>query len=283
MLAPATVSGRLDGVMPMLEPYRAAPDTWVLPSYLPVVGFGLITVNAYLILGEEPVLVDTGMPVVREDFLAALWSLIEPAELSWIVLSHDDADHTGSLMAVMEAAPQARVVTQYIGFARLETAFELDPKRMWMVNPGGRLDVGDRELVFLRPPVFDSPATSAVYDPTTTILFSADSFGAFIPEVVQDVTDIPEADFRQGFGIFNYANHPWTLLVDGAKFGTELDVIRRLDPAIIASCHSPLARGRTADHLDALAKIPDSEPMSGPDQEAFEAMFAALEGHGESE
>ena len=35
--------------MPALRPYRASADTWVLPSYLPVPGIGLIVVNSYLI------------------------------------------------------------------------------------------------------------------------------------------------------------------------------------------------------------------------------------------
>jgi len=92
MLAEAETS------MPMLKPYRAAPDTWVLPAYLPVPGLGLITVNSYLIQSQEPALIDTGMPVVRQDFQEALWSLIEPRDLRWVFLTHDDGDHVGSLI-----------------------------------------------------------------------------------------------------------------------------------------------------------------------------------------
>jgi flavorubredoxin len=263
--------------MPILEPYKAAEDTWVLPSYLPVAGFGNIVVNSHLILAREPVLVDTGMPVVREEFLAALWSLVEPRDLRWIMLTHDDGDHTGALAKIMEAAPQAPIVTQYIGFARLETALHLDPHRFVIKNPGEGLPLGDRTLQLLRPPLFDSPATTAIFDPRSRVLFSADSFGAFIPEVTQDVGDIAPADYAQGFGIFNYANHPWSVLVDRAKFDVQLEAIRRLDPAVIASCHSPMARGRTAEHLAAMARIPDSEPLPGPDQQAFQAFISDLE------
>ena len=111
--------------MPMLKPYRAAPDTWVLPAYLPVPGLGLITVNSYLIQSQEPALIDTGMPVVRQDFQEALWSLIEPRDLRWVFLTHDDGDHVGSLIEVLGAATNARLVTQFIGYARLETSFHI--------------------------------------------------------------------------------------------------------------------------------------------------------------
>ena len=64
--------------MPALRPYRASADTWVLPSYLPVPGIGLILVNSYLIESAEPVIIDTGMAVVRQEFLETLWSLVDP-------------------------------------------------------------------------------------------------------------------------------------------------------------------------------------------------------------
>ena len=263
--------------MPMLTPYRAAPDTWVLPAYLPVPGLGLIVVNSYLIMSREPVLVDTGMPVVRHEFLEHLWSLIDPQDIRWIFLTHDDADHSGNLVEVLSAATNARLVTQFIGYARLETAYHMRPQRVHLLNPGQSLDVGDRTLGVLRPPVFDSPATSAYYDSKSGVLFSADAFGAFIPNLGEDVNDIPQAAYAQGFEFFNRGNHPWSAWADPAKIGKVLEDIRRLDPQVIASCHSPMARGRLGAHLAAMAAIPGMEPLLGPDQVAFEKIIAEME------
>ena len=185
-----------------------APTPGSYPSYLPVPGIGLIVVNSYLIESEEPVVIDTGMPIVRQEFLENLWSLIDPKDVKWVFLTHDDADHSGSLIEVLSAATNARLVTQFIGFARLETAFHMRPERMHIMNPGQTLNLGDRQLACLRPPLFDSPATMAVFDGKSRVLFSADSFGAFIPSLGEDVTDIPEAAYAEGFGVFNRANHP---------------------------------------------------------------------------
>ena len=112
--------------MQVLEPYIAADDVWVLPSYLPVPdvpipGRGRIVINSYLIKSSEPILIDTGMPVAREEFLSALWSLIDSKDLKWVLLTHDDADHSGALMEVLEAAPQARVYSQFIGLCPCPT------------------------------------------------------------------------------------------------------------------------------------------------------------------
>ena len=203
--------------MPMLPPRPVTGDTYVLPAYLAVPdvaapGFGILVVNSYLIKAHEPILVDTGMPIVKEEFLQSLWSLIDPADLRWVFLTHDDGDHTGAFAEVLAAAPQARVVTQFVGLARLETAHHVPIHRIDIRNPGDHFEAGGREFAVLRPPLFDSPATSAYFDTQTGVLFCADSFGSVIPEVAENVDEVPESAYYEGFNIFNRLNHPWFAL-----------------------------------------------------------------------
>ena len=104
--------------MPTLSPYKASDDTYVLPAYLPipdvpVPGFGFLVVNSYLFMAQEPVLIDTGMPVAKDGFLKSLWSLIDPEDLRWVFITHDDGHHTEALLDVLEADPQARLITQW--------------------------------------------------------------------------------------------------------------------------------------------------------------------------
>ena len=168
--------------MPGLPPYKASDDVYVLPSYLripdvPVPGFGLLVVNSYLIKAKEPILIDCGMPIVKEEFLETLWSLIDPQDLNWILLTHDDGDHTGALIEVMEAAPQAKVVTQFVGMARLETAHHLPVDRFEIRNPGDTITIAGRELVIVRPTLFDPLL------PTPTSTLSRVCFFAPTPSV----------------------------------------------------------------------------------------------------
>ena len=263
--------------MPMLKPCRAAPDTWVLPAYLPVPGTR--PHHRQLVFDRES-RTDSrrhGMPVVRQEFQETLWSLIEPKDLRWVFLTHDDGDHVGSLIEVLGAATNARLVTQFIGYARLETSFHMRPERMYLANPGQQVDLGDRTLGVLRPPVFDSPATSALFDGKSGVLFSADSFGAFIPELGEDVLDISPAAYSEGFEVFNRGNHPFSAWADKAKIDAVLAEIESLQPNVIASCHSPMARGnRIAPHLRQLSGLISMEPPLGPDQTAFEAILASM-------
>ncbi|PKB71456.1 MAG: hypothetical protein BZY87_05250 [SAR202 cluster bacterium Io17-Chloro-G6] len=67
-------------------------------------------------------------------------------------------------------------------------------------------------------------------------------------------------------------------MVDPVKFEPSLEVIRRLEPAVIASCHSPMARGCTAAHLEAMSKIPSMDPVSLPDQAVLDSILAQIQG-----
>jgi hypothetical protein len=134
-------------------------------------------------------------------------------------------------------------------------------------------------LGILRPPLFDSPATSALFDPKTGLLVCADSFGSLIPEVAEDAADVPESVLYDGFYLFNRLNHPWFGLVDQSKFDNVLEGIRRLQPKFIGSCHSPLVRGRQVEaHLKAMAKIPSMGPLDLPNQAALEGILAQIQG-----
>ena len=73
----------------------------------PLPGVGVLPINAFLLMAEQPVLIDTGIGLDGDDF-AALTSVIDPKDLKWVWLTHDDADHTGSIQRVMELARMPR-------------------------------------------------------------------------------------------------------------------------------------------------------------------------------
>jgi hypothetical protein len=57
----------------MRQPYKIRRDAYVLPSDLTIPGVGQQPVNGFLFRDGEPILVDTGMPIDRPEFLDALW------------------------------------------------------------------------------------------------------------------------------------------------------------------------------------------------------------------
>src|SRR5262245_30680943 len=99
----------------MTTTFTAAPGIDVLTSAIAIPGFGVLPVNAFVLHGAEPVLVDTGVCVESEEFMTALRSVIDPKELKWIWLSHTDFDHIGAVAQLLAENAQVRVITSFAG------------------------------------------------------------------------------------------------------------------------------------------------------------------------
>jgi len=184
----------------MDKPYQAMPDIEVLPAHFPIPGAGFLPVNAFVIKAKEPVLVDTGTGIDSEEFMKTLRSVIDPRNLKWVWLTHDDADHTGNLQKILEAAPNARLAAYSLAVLRMSTAWPVPMDRVYWLNPGDSINVGDRKLTAVRPPLFDNPTTIGIYDDKSEAFFSADCFGAIIQLPAQSTDDVAEGDEETGEG-----------------------------------------------------------------------------------
>jgi glyoxylase-like metal-dependent hydrolase (beta-lactamase superfamily II) len=264
-------------VLVMDAPYQAAPDVHVLPANLPIPGVGVLPVNAYVLLAEEPVLIDAGIGVDSDEFLDALTSIVDLDALRWVWLTHDDADHTGSIQRVLEAAPHARLVTNAFSALRMATWWPVPFDRVHAIRAGDRLSVGDRTLLAVPPPLFDSPLSIGFLDEATGSFFSVDSFGALLPEATEDAAQVPHDALAGGMLAWALADSPWTQLVDRQRFAQVLDGVRSLKPTRIFSSHLPAASGTSLERfLEVLESVPDAEPAVAPSQEEFGSMLAAM-------
>lgn len=264
-----------------METLSLASGVTVLHDSAEIPGVGVLPVNAFILHAEQPVLVDTGMPASREAMVAAVAAQVDLADLRWIWLTHPDRDHTGAVFDLLEVAPNARLVTTFMGFGILSLEREVPLPRAYLINPGQSLDVGDRRLTAFRPPVYDSPATTGFVDDSTGVVFSSDCFGGPVATTElaasADVAAVPVAEVAAAQLLWASADSPWVHQVDRSRFARSMDPLRRLDPSMLLSTHLPPADGaRTGEFLDRLAELPDSEPFVGPDQAAIDAMFAAM-------
>jgi flavorubredoxin len=260
----------------MDKPYQAMPDIEVLPAHFPIPGSGFLPVNAFVIKAREPVLVDTGMGIESEEFIEALAAIIDPQDLKWVWLTHDDADHTGNIQKVLEAAPSARLVANSLAVLRMSTAWPVPMQRVYWLNTGDSIGVGDRKLTAIRPPLFDNPTTIGIYDNKSEAFFSADCFGAVIPSPAQDVDEVAGGDLSRGMMSWASADSPWVHMVTPSRFSKALDEIRQIAPKMILSAHLPAARRKTEQLLDLFAKVPTSSPFVAPDETALEQILTPI-------
>jgi len=240
------------------RPVQIAPETFVIQGHVEVGGAGVMHVNSMLIRGAEPTVVDTGVPVDEDRFLRDLFALVDPGDVRWLFLSHDDIDHAGNAAAVLRECPRAMVITTWIAAQRLAVGHSpLPAQRCRWLDDGGVLDIGDRALVAQRPPLYDAPGTRGLIDTSTNVFWTADCFAAYVPVPTDDIEGIDLDEWDDGFVRFHQWNHPW---LDGIDAGWWQRTIARLESrqlAVIASAHGPALRGRYIQHgIDALRELP---------------------------
>jgi flavorubredoxin len=261
-----------------LPPLEVAADTFLLRSAQPAFGAPLsVNLNSLVIRGAEPVVVDTGTRANRSGWLADLTSLVEPADVRWVFLSHDDDDHTGNLAEVLDLCRNATVVSCWAATERMACSFDIPPHRLRWVDDGGTLDVGDRVLRAVRPPVYDSPTTRALFDPTTGTLWASDAFATPMPaQPVERVDELPPPMWAEGMAMFHHhALAPWLAIVDRSAYAEQVARFRGLAPSVVVGAHTPLIAGASIDRaFDQLAALPDVTPAPHPDQDALDAALA---------
>jgi len=146
-----------------VPPVKVAADTYVIHQVQPALGQPLfVYINSMVILGEEPVIVDTGTPANRKQWLADVFSLVEPEDVRWVFLSHDDVDHTGNLDQVMTACPNAKLVCNWSMVERHTNCFNFPLDRCRWIMHEESFSIGDRTLHAVRPPVFGSKSPRVV-------------------------------------------------------------------------------------------------------------------------
>jgi hypothetical protein len=258
--------------------HKISPDVTVMSDFAEVPGVGFLPVNTFVLHAQQPVVVDTGLSTPDKNFVDALAGIIDPADVRWIYITHPDRDHTGGMWKLLEAAPNARIVTTFLGVGILSTEFPVPLDRVYLLNPGQTLDVGDRTLTAFRPPLFDSPATTGFIESKTGAMFSSDCFGGPMPSAdvamgadVRDAGSVLAAQL-----LWASIDSPWVHHVDPQKYQATIDPVRALDPAAVFSTHLPPAVGDLDGLWDMAAMAPSNPGFIGPDQQALEQLLASF-------
>ena len=228
--------------VPHTSPVAVAPDTFLIPNLAPA-GDAFVPVNSLLIRGKEPIVVDTGAPIHRQHWMEQVFGLVDPEDIRWVFLSHDDGDHTGSLHDVLVAAPHATLVMNMFSTERLALEKSVPLHRSIWREPGDTFDAGDRRLRLVLPPIFDGPATRGLFDERTGVLWAVDSFAAVTTGAVHHVEDLPRDLYDETFMLFNSLVSPWHQWLDPDVYGRHVDSVEALRPRAVATAHGPILVG----------------------------------------
>ena len=134
------------------------------------------TYNAYLIVDDEPTLIDTVKHYGFSEMLSRIKEVIDPAQIKHIISNHTEMDHSGSIGKLLEYCPKADVICSPKGEEGLRKHFKKD-WRFKVVNTGDTLPIGKRTLSFFLMPMVHWPDSMATYLKKESTLFPNDAFG----------------------------------------------------------------------------------------------------------
>lgn len=259
------------------DPYRIAPNTWIVPQIEPAGAGTLVSINSMVITAAEPVIVDTGCAVNRDRWLDQTFSIVDPADVRWVFLTHGDRDHIGNVDAVLAACPRATLVTTHWGVTYMLADGAPPLERMRWVNDGDSFEAGDRTLHAITPPLWDGASTRGLYDPTTGVYWAADCFGSYLTHPVTSAADLDLTFWSESLLHEGGSNPGWHALVDLAKFDAHVDRTASLRPSVVASAHGPTLTGPLVEKgYRLIRQLARTGPVAQPGQPALDAMVATI-------
>lgn len=145
--------------------------------------------NSYLIRDKKTVLIDTVWGPYDTEFVNRLKEEIDLKEIDYIVMNHNESDHSGTLPALMREIPDTPIYCTKKGESILRGLYHQDWNYV-NVKTGDELEIGDSKLIFVEASMLHWPDTMMTYMTGDNILFSNDVFGQhYASEMLYDDMD----------------------------------------------------------------------------------------------
>ena len=189
--------------------------------------------NAYVVIGsEKTALIDTADPPFGKALLENLASLgID--RLDYVVAHHAEQDHSGSIPAVLERFPGAKVVCTPRCRELLSILLDIPGERFMTVEERSTLSLGGKTLEFLYTPWVHWPETMVTYLREEKILFSCDFFGSHF--ATSDLFADQRIIYEPAKRYFAEIMMPFRAIIR-----KNLEVVDSLEIKMIAPSHGPL-------------------------------------------
>lgn len=210
-----------------------------------------ISYNSYLIDDEQIAVMDAVDIRRCSDWLTRLADALGGRTPAYLIVQHMEPDHSGSIRAMLERYPEAKVVATAKAMAMLDNFFDgIDlAERRVTVADGDTLSLGRTTLRFITAPMVHWPEVMVTLDETDGVLFSADAFGSFaMSEADEAWTDEARRYYCNIVGKYGANVQALMKKLTGLKFST------------IASLHGPLLDGDLARYWTLYDKWSRYEP-----------------------
>lgn len=139
-----------------------------------------VSYNSYVIMDKKIAIMDTVDERKTDEWFGKLKETLGERKPDYLVISHMEPDHAGSIGKVFNEYPDMKLVGNAKTFQFLSQFYTLDANdRNVTVKEGDVLELGVHSLRFIMAPMVHWPEVMVTYDEKDKVLFSADGFGKF--------------------------------------------------------------------------------------------------------
>ena len=223
--------------------------------------------NSYVILDEKIAVMDTVDAKFTDEWLGNLKEVFGDRKPDYLIVQHMEPDHSANIMNFLAVYPDTTVVGNAKTFTFMGQFFDLDPAmKKLVVKNGDKLELGAHVLNFVFAPMVHWPEVMVTYDSTDKVLFSADGFGKFGANDVEDPEGWACEARRYYFGIVG-------------KYGMQTQNLLKkasgLDIQIICPLHGPVLTENLGYYID----LYDKWSAYTPEEKGVLIAYTSVYGH----
>ena len=196
--------------------------------------------NSYAIMDEKVCIMDTVDKRAADSWVANVGEALGDRKPDFLVISHMEPDHTGSIQTLAEMFPDMKIVGNAKTFMFYDQFFAFDiSDRKIVVKEGDALELGANTLRFTMAPMVHWPEVMMSYLSGDKVFFSADAFGKF---GTLDTDEDWACEARRYY--FNIVG----------KYGSQVQaVVKKLDTMdvnVICPLHGPILSDNLSYYVD---------------------------------
>ena len=136
------------------------------------------TYNSYVLkAGDKTILFETAKEKFWDDYLEKLEEVTTVSEIDYLVVSHTEPDHAGSVERLPDMCPHLKIISTGTANGFLKEIVNRDFTGI-VVKDGQSMRIGNKTLYFMAVPNLHWPDTMYTYIEEEQILVTCDSFGS---------------------------------------------------------------------------------------------------------
>lgn len=233
-----------------------------------------VSYNAYVLLDEKTVLLDTVDKAVGEQFFENLTHVLGERDLDYVIINHMEPDHCAMLKEVIFRYPKVQVVCNAKTADIIKQFFKIETNAL-IVKENDTLCTGKHTFTFLMAPMVHWPEVMVTYDTTDKVLYSADAFGTF--GAINGNLFADEVDFETKW--LDDARRYYTNIV--GKYGAQVQALlkkaSKVDIEMICPLHGPVWRTNIGWFVEKYQKWSTYEPEDQGVMIAYASIYGNTE------